>query len=118
MGLGTPTLKRLARASRAYAQRRADAMLACVSKSRHVALPGRRVAACLCAAVPLALAGGAAPGAMAETAAAGGGNAFSELTKGGQETTPTTTTATTASTESTSNSNSSKVILLALVPAD
>jgi hypothetical protein len=65
----------------------------------------------------LALTGAAAPVAMAETATAGGGNAFSELTKGGQETTPTTTTATTASTESTSSSNSSKVVLLALVAA-
>jgi uncharacterized protein HemX len=65
----------------------------------------------------LALTGVAAPVAIAETAASGGGNAFSELTKGGQETTPTTTTATTAATESTSSTNSSKVVLLALVAA-
>jgi hypothetical protein len=42
----------------------------------------------------------------------GESKALSELTEGGQETTPTPTTATTASTESTSNS--SPVILLAL----
>jgi hypothetical protein len=90
-------------------------MLACVSRTRRVASPSRSIAACLCAVVAMALAGATAPEAM--SAAAAGGNAFSELTKGGQETTPTTTTATTASTESTSSSNSSKVVLLALVAA-
>jgi hypothetical protein len=90
-------------------------MLACVSRSRRVASPSRRVVACLCAVGALALSAGVAPEAMSATAP-GGGNAFSELTQGGQET-PTTTTATTASTEPASSSNSNKVVLLALVAA-
>jgi hypothetical protein len=91
-------------------------MLACVSSSRRITFPRRSLMACLCVVGALALASTAATPAMSATAV-GGGNAFSELTKGGQETTPTTTTATTATTETSTTSNSSKVILLALVAA-
>ncbi len=92
-------------------------MLACVSSSRRIAPPRRSLTACLCVIGALTLCLAATPPAMSATAV-GGGNAFSELTQGGQETTP-TTTATTATTETstTSSSNSSKVILLALVAA-
>jgi hypothetical protein len=92
-------------------------MLACVSSSRRIAPPRRSLVACLCVLGALALSSAAATPAMSATAV-GGGNAFSELTQGGQETTP-TTTATTATTETstTSSSNSSKVVLLALVAA-
>jgi|HubBroStandDraft_2_1064218.scaffolds.fasta_scaffold154094_2 hypothetical protein len=92
-------------------------MLACVPSSHRLALPRRSLTACVCVLGALVLSSGITTPARAATAV-GGGNAFSELTQGGQETTP-TTTATTATTETstTSSSNSSKVILLALVAA-
>ncbi|HEY3960726.1 MAG TPA: hypothetical protein VGL68_09470 [Solirubrobacteraceae bacterium] len=85
--------------------------------SPRIAPPRRGLMACLCVIGALTLCLTATPAAMSATAV-GGGNAFSELTQGGQETTP-TTTATTATTETstTSSSNSSKVVLLALVAA-
>jgi hypothetical protein len=63
------------------------------------------------------LSAAAATPAISATAA-GGGNAFSELTQGGPETTP-TKTATTATTETntSTSTNSSKVVLLALIAA-
>ncbi len=65
----------------------------------------------------LILASVGAPVALAVSGAAAG-NAFSELSEGGKETTSTATTASTGSTESSSsNSNSGTVLLLGLIAA-
>jgi hypothetical protein len=79
------------------------------SKGRPAASGWRALAPCLLVILAFASVGYGAPAAMAAE-----GQAFSELTQGGQ-TTPTTTTATTSTEASTSTtSNSKSLILVAL----
>jgi hypothetical protein len=93
-------------------------MLACVSSSPHNTSSRRGLLACLCVLAALTLSVAIATPAIS-AAPVGGGNAFSELTQGGQETTPAKPATTTATTETrtSTTTNSSKVILLSLIAA-